>query len=105
MAAILSAILVIGCQTKPIFELEREVDGSNPYMKFGRNLIQNDSNHLDIYSMPLIGLRCEKTCLWGFANNKGTDQPAHSRRLISAFVIRFKESIKCKLATSEISIF
>ena len=27
--------------------------------------------------------------LRGFANNKGTDQPAHSRRLISAFVIRF----------------
>ena len=24
-----------------------------------------------------------------FANNKGTDQPAHPRRLISAFVIRF----------------
>ena len=46
MAAILSAILVIECQTKPIFELElkleREVDESNPYMKFGRNLIKND---------------------------------------------------------------
>ena len=27
--------------------------------------------------------------LRGFANNKGTDQPAHPRRLISAFVIRF----------------
>ena len=29
----------------------------------------------------------EKTCLWGFANNKGTDQPAHPRSLISPFVI------------------
>ena len=26
---------------KPVFELEREVDESNPYMKFGRNLIKN----------------------------------------------------------------
>ena len=33
MAAILSAI---DCRTKPVFELEREVNGSNPYMKFGR---------------------------------------------------------------------
>ena len=42
MAAILSAILGIGCPTKPVFQLEREVDGSNPYMKFGRDLIKND---------------------------------------------------------------
>ena len=26
------------------------------------------------------------------ANNKGTDQPAHPRRLLSAFVIRFLKS-------------
>ena len=30
----------------------------------------------------------EKTCLRWFANNKGVDQPAHTRSLISAFVIR-----------------
>ena len=47
----------------------------------------------------------EKTCLRGFANNTGADQPAHPRSLISAFVIRFCESIICKLATCEISIF
>ena len=41
----------------------------------------------------------------GFVNNKSTDQPAHPRKLISAFVIRFLESIISKLATSEISIF
>ena len=40
--AILSAILVIGCRTKPVFELEREVDGSNPYINFVRNPIKND---------------------------------------------------------------
>ena len=38
-------------------------------------------------------------------NNTGPDQPAHSRSLISAFVIRFSESIIYKLATDEISIF
>ena len=29
----------------------------------------------------------EKTCLRGFVDNKGVDQPAHPRSLISAFVI------------------
>ena len=38
------------------------------------------------------------------ANNTGADQPAHPRSLISAFVIRFLESIICYLATGEISI-
>ena len=51
------------------------------------------------------GPRRKKTCLRGFANNTGADQPAHPHRLISAFVIRFLESIICKLATSEISNF
>ena len=41
-AAILSAIFVIVGPTKFILELEQGVDGSNPYMKFGRNPIQND---------------------------------------------------------------
>ena len=39
------------------------------------------------------------------ANNKGADQPAHPGRLKGAFVIQAMESIICKLATSEISIF
>ena len=38
----MSAILVIRCQTKLILELEQKVDGSNSYIKFGRNLIKND---------------------------------------------------------------
>ena len=41
----------------------------------------------------------------GLANNKGADQPAHPRSLISAFVIRFLERIIFKFATSEISTF
>ena len=34
--------LVIVRLTKFVFELEQEFDGSNPYMKFGRNTIKND---------------------------------------------------------------
>ena len=41
----------------------------------------------------------------GGANNTGADQPAHPRNLISAFVVRFLSSIKCKLATGKISFF
>ena len=41
----------------------------------------------------------------GFANNTGAYQPAHPRSLISAYVIRFLESIICKFATGKISLF
>ena len=41
----------------------------------------------------------------GLANNKGADQPAHTRSLISAFVIGLLESRISKLANGEISIF
>ena len=62
--------------------------------------------HLSLYSLPKspcrgfqetkgkYGQRREKTCLRGFANNKGVDQPAHPRSLISAFVICFLKSIR-----------
>ena len=52
-----------------------------------------------------FGPRREKTCLRGFANNKGADQPAHTRSLISTFVIGYLESIISRLASSEISTF
>ena len=45
----------------------------------------------------------EKTCLCGFVNNKGADQPAHPYSLISAFVIHILKSIS-KFITSEISL-
>ena len=38
-----------------------------------------------------------------YANNKGTDQPAHPRSLISAFVLRCLDSIIPVLAKAEIS--
>ena len=52
-----------------------------------------------------MGLNMRKPVFGGFANNKDADQPAHPCSLISGFVIRFLESIICKLATGEISIF
>ena len=39
------------------------------------------------------------------ANNKGADQPARTRSLISAFVIRLLERSESKVAPCEISIF
>ena len=47
----------------------------------------------------------EKTCLRGFANNIGADQPAHPRSLISAFVNHFLECIISRLSTSKFSYF
>ena len=35
----------------------------------------------------------EKICLMSYANNKGVDQPAHPRSLISAFVVCCLDSI------------
>ena len=35
----------------------------------------------------------EKMCLMSYANNKGADQPAHPRSLISAFIFRCLNSI------------
>ena len=59
-----------------------------------------------IFQVKMIyGPQWEKTCLQGFANNTGADQPAHPRRLISAFLIRVLESTISKLATREISVF
>ena len=46
-----------------------------------------------------------KTCLMPYANNKGADQPAHPRSLISAFVVRSSDSIISLVSRSEISRF
>ena len=42
-------------------------------------------------------------CLVSYANNKGADQPAHSRSLISAFVVRCLDSIISLDSIAEIS--
>ena len=48
----------------------------------------------------------EKTCLWGFANNTGSDQPVHPLSLTSAFVIHkvLLASIIPRLDLSKISV-
>ena len=51
-------------------------------------LTVNLFRHSTLTEQGLYGPRREKTCLRGFANNTGADQPAHPRSLISAFVIR-----------------
>ena len=55
-------------------------------------------------SIIYLGLNA-RTCLQGFVNNKGLDQPSHLCSLISAFIIHLLNSIISRLATSEISIF
>ena len=38
-----------------------------------------------------------------YANNKGADQPAHSRSLISAFVVRCLDSVMSLVSVTKIS--
>ena len=45
----------------------------------------------------------EKTCFMPYANNKGADQPAHSRSLISTFAVHCLDSIISLVSISEIS--
>ena len=45
----------------------------------------------------------KKMCLMPYANNKGADQPAHPRSLISAFVVRCLDSIISLDSIAEIS--
>ena len=44
-------------------------------------------------------------CLMPYANNKGADQPAHLRSLISTFVVHCLDSTICILALSKVSRF
>ena len=52
-----------------------------------------------------IGPGPAKMCLMAYASNKGSDQPAHLRSLISTFVARCWDSMICILALSRVSIF
>ena len=42
-------------------------------------------------------------CLMPYANNKGADQPAHPRSLISAFVVRCLDSVMSLVSVTKIS--
>ena len=95
----MSAILVIGCRTKPIFKLERKVDGSNPYMKFGRNLIKNDCARVTTTAdidrwRPL----CRPSCLSDVEQNL---YPNLIKRFMEAIHIRNLEEIRLKMTELE----
>ena len=44
----------------------------------------------------------EKTCLMSYANNKGADEPAHPRSLISTFVVRCLDSVMSLVSVTKI---
>ena len=44
-----------------------------------------------------------RMCLMSYANNKGADQPAHSRSLFSAFVVRCLDSVMSLVSVAKIS--
>ena len=46
-----------------------------------------------------------KMCLMPYANNKGADQPAHPRSLISAFVVRCQDRMIPRVYISKVSRF
>ena len=51
----------------------------------------------------IIGPGLAKMCLMPYANNKGADQPAHPRSLISTFVVHCLDSIMPLVSIFEIS--
>ena len=53
--------------------------------KFSKLKLVPVPKHTGMVLIRSNGPSRKKTCLQRFANNKGTDQPAHTRRLISAF--------------------
>ena len=52
-----------------------------------------------------IGPSHAKMCLMPYANNKGADQPAHPRSLISTVVVCCLDSMICILALPKVSRF
>ena len=53
--------------------------------------------------MHIIEPGHEKTCRMSYANNKGADQPAHPRSLISAFVVCCLDSVISLVSVTKIS--
>ena len=48
-------------------------------------------------------IRAMRKRLMSYANNKGADQPAHPRSLISAFVVRCLDSVMALVSVTKIS--
>ena len=82
------------------------------FFVLGKSSPQSGSEHFGV-CQSLIKMQISfiygpghaKMCLMPYANNKGTDQPAHPRSLISAFIFRSLDSIISLVSRSEISRF
>ena len=73
-------VLLIFCVAKKVLDFPLDLTASNfdeLSQKYTQNV--NEPGH-------------EKMCLMPYANNKGADQPAHPRSLISAFVVRCRQN-------------
>ena len=66
-------------------------------------LSQCNDNPINIAVLTAIGPGHAKTCLTPYSNNKGADQSAHLRSLISTFVVRCLDSMICMLVISKVS--
>ena len=51
------------------------------------------TNRMTLWSVKSFEPGHEKMCFMPYVNNKGADQPAHTRSLISTFVVRCLDSI------------
>ena len=60
---------------------------------FTNNRIETPNFYIAFVTSYKCELGHEKTCLMSYANNKGADQPAHPRSLISTFVVCCLDSI------------
>ena len=70
-----------------------------------RKKMYHKQHCLENLNMILKWARSCIMCLMPYANNKGADQPAHPCNLISTFVVRYLDSMICKLVISEVSRF
>ena len=61
----------------------------------------HEKRDLSVVCLTSNGPGHAKTHLMPFANNKGADQPAHPRSLISTFIVHYLNSTICILATSK----
>ena len=59
--------------------------------------------HLRFTCSTALEPRREKTCFMPYADNKGTDQPAHPRSQGSTFVVRSLDNIIPVVAMYEVS--
>ena len=65
----------------------------------------DDSLKSKFISFSLLDYMSCENCFKPYANNKGVDQPAHPRNLISTFVVHCLNSAICIFAISKVSRF